>query len=435
MSRNRLNLNFQLESAIDRRNFVDSYLASIDFIPNESELETISNYILWGKNSKGLNTQQEGLITLKEWAQSPIESIDELMEMPGFQESSLRSIQEPPVRIPRTTFSRTKALQTAPSHLVPIYNSLFNTIDQLELIINFYELFCGKRKLPPRDELLNRFTLEEQTHLNEKALRLSQYKYLKLKHLLKELRTEQYTYSDSHITQIMPHTGSQLPNLQEERIYIGEDITAYPAGLKTQTPLSSKIFNEFKFPEPNDFTDEELKVVSDLLWAPQTKLFIDFTNEEHILELYNARFDLEDMAIEDPSGIYNAAQAILLTLQYYQDRAQLSDLQLEILNLKLHKVPNFDIARQVNATYNKSYNENYISTIYHQKIIPSIAAAASQHLQILSNLFYPENFKKCKDCGRVLLLNTDNFVKQKKSSDGFSPRCKACEKIKRSKYK
>lgn len=307
MPRNRLNLNFQLESAEDRRDFVDEYLSSINFTPTDAELETISNYILWGKNSKGLNVQQEGLIHIKDWAPAAVESLDELMELPGFQESSLRSIQEPPARVPRTIFSRTKALETAPDYLVPIYNSLFNTIDQLELMINFYELFCGRRKLPPREELLNRFTQEEQTALNEKALRLSQFKYLKLKHLLRELRTEQYTYSDSHITQIMPHAASQLPNIQEEHIYIGEDITVYPAGLKSQTPLSHKIFNISKFPEPLDFTEEELKIVSDLLWAPQSKLFIDFTNEEHVLELYNARADLEDMREEDPKGIYGAA--------------------------------------------------------------------------------------------------------------------------------
>ena len=102
--------------------------------------------------------------------------------------------------------------------------------------------------------------------------------------------------------------------------------------------------------------------------------------------------------------------------------------------MKLKFKQNSEIASYVNKTYNKSYNDNYISTIFHQKIISSIAEAAREHREIMENIFYPENFKKCKDCGKTLLMNTDNFVRQKKSNDGFSPRCKRCEKEKRSRY-
>jgi hypothetical protein len=49
-------------------------------------METLSDYVLWGKNKSGLNAQQEGDVTLKEWAASKVESIDGLIENPGFQE-------------------------------------------------------------------------------------------------------------------------------------------------------------------------------------------------------------------------------------------------------------------------------------------------------------------------------------------------------------
>ena len=57
MAKNRLNLNFQLESAADRNAFVVDYLATLPFTPTADELETISNYILWGKTDKGTNAQ------------------------------------------------------------------------------------------------------------------------------------------------------------------------------------------------------------------------------------------------------------------------------------------------------------------------------------------------------------------------------------------
>jgi hypothetical protein len=53
---NRLRLNFALETAEERLKFLDSYLPTLKFTPNEHELETLSDYILWGKNDKGLNS-------------------------------------------------------------------------------------------------------------------------------------------------------------------------------------------------------------------------------------------------------------------------------------------------------------------------------------------------------------------------------------------
>lgn len=432
MAKNRLDLNFQLESAADRAAFVNDYLADLDFEPNEQELETIANYILWGKNNKGQNSQQEGIIELKQWAARPIESLEGLIETPGFAEVSLHSLREPQVRIPRVVFDRKAALASAPDYLRPVYEDLFNQIDTIELILNYYELFCGKRKLPPREKLLARFTEEQQTALNEKALHLSQYRYLKLKHLLVELRAQQYTYCDTFSTKVRSHMESMKPVFDDNRIRVDEDVHVYPVGLKNDTPLSQKIFNN---PIPAHFNDDELRAVTKLLWElPRVNMIIDFTNSDHIYQLYCARADLVDAQIEDPFRIYGAAAAVVATLDYYEQQAALSDLQTDILHMKLQNKSNTQISSFINKTYGKSYNDNYISTIYHQKIIPQIAQAAKNHRQIMENIFYPENFKKCKDCGEVLLLCSENFVKSKKSNDGFSPRCKRCEKQKRSKY-
>ena len=71
-----------------------------------------------------------------------------------------------------------------------IYEDLFREIDTIELILNYYEVSTGKRKLPPREKLLERFTEDEKYELNDKAIHLTQFKYLKLKRLLVELRSE-----------------------------------------------------------------------------------------------------------------------------------------------------------------------------------------------------------------------------------------------------
>lgn len=84
MPKNRLRLDFSLETVDERLNFLNSYLPTITFIPDEHESETLSDYILWGKNQNGQNAQQEGIVTIKEWAPAQVDSIEELIAQPGF---------------------------------------------------------------------------------------------------------------------------------------------------------------------------------------------------------------------------------------------------------------------------------------------------------------------------------------------------------------
>ena len=57
---NRLRLDWSLNSSSDRNIFVQKYLQDITFTPSEDELETISNYILWGKDPDGTSAVQKG---------------------------------------------------------------------------------------------------------------------------------------------------------------------------------------------------------------------------------------------------------------------------------------------------------------------------------------------------------------------------------------
>lgn len=115
--------------------------------------------------------------------------------------------------------------------------------------------------------------------------------------------------------------------------------------------------------------------------------------------------------------------------------ADLTDIQREILELKIRKIKNQDVAKQINEKYGKSYTANYISTIFKQKIIVRINEAAQLHWDVIENCFYPENFKKCTGCGRELLLDPRNFVRKSRSKDGFNSKCKRCEKKERQKKK
>lgn len=165
--------------------------------PTEEELETMANYILWGKDPiTGLNAKQDGSVDLESkhgtWDKnSNIESLEGLMESPTFNEASLLPLDAvAPLKVKREVFSRKEALAKCPDYLVETFTELFRQIDELDLSINYYELAHNRRKNPPREELLNKFTPEEHAALQEKITHWNQYKYLKMRHQLVELRRE-----------------------------------------------------------------------------------------------------------------------------------------------------------------------------------------------------------------------------------------------------
>lgn len=431
---NRLNLDFSLQTIEERTSFINDYIIKKEFQLKpltDTELETIGNYILWGKNKDGKNAKQLKEIQLdSKWDTSPIESLDELKENPTFQESSLRPINAPRVMIRKETFSRAQARQFASPDVLAHLESIWHDIDTIDLTINFYDLAHNKRTKPPRESLLKIFTPEETEKIKLKAESLSQFHYLKLRHLLVEKRREQFSYKDTY-TNLITRNSPEIYIPPSDLPDFDADLPVFPFGLNNQSDLYMKIFNPDRFPIPSDFTPEELNRISKQLWAKQEKHrhFFDFRDIEHVYQFLllfeEIKFDPKELPID------STLNQLFVTFNFYRARAQLSPLQQDVLDLKIKHYKNQDIADIINPKYQKTYNANYISTIFRQKVILSINNAAVQHLEILHNIFFPENFKQCKDCKEILLLNSENFMRKSKSKDGYSPRCKKCDKEQR----
>ena len=184
---NRLKLDFTISSLEERTSFVDNYLIEnkeiFDIKPlTEKELETIANYILWGKDKNNKNVNQLKEIQLetrnKTWDRKKEESLDALIESPVFKESMIKNYSAQ-TRVRKESFSRSQARKEAPPYILEKYEELWRQIDTLDLMINYYDLAHGKRKNPPRESLLKLFTPEEQEKLKEKASHLNQFSYLK----------------------------------------------------------------------------------------------------------------------------------------------------------------------------------------------------------------------------------------------------------------
>ena len=442
MATNRLKLDFSIQTTDGRRDFVNEYVTQPQFQKNplnESELETIANYILWGKDPDGLNVTQRGEIQIetrnKTWQRDDTESLDALMESPTFSEASLRRPTEARTRIAREVFDRKKTLSECPAHLVPVFEDLFKRIDTIELQLNFYEFSHGRRKEPPRDQLQKRFTESEILAAQQTAAKWSQFKYLKQRHLIVELRREQFTLRDTYIERHVRHTPVE-PEIDPVDPDFDAEIPVFPLGLKTG-PIGALLFKQEEQLNPSTYNDSDLQKVLQFYWSKKSDarpaIFFDFGNLEHIYELFGQLNELEESIGALP--VNSNLSKLLDTLKYYIEMTDLTEAQREILDLKINKVKNQDIADIINKKYDKSYTANYISTIFRQKIIPRINETAEFHAKIVENLSFPENFKRCSGCGKILLIDPDKFVRKSRSKDGFSTRCKICDRDDRQKKK
>lgn len=432
--KNRLKLDFTLESAQDRVNFIDSYIVQFPDLTN-SEATTVADYLLWGKTENGVALGADtGLET--RWSKpNEAESLDAVLENPALANAQLYALNDAVIlKKPRNVFSREEARKEAPEYLKKTYEELWKTIDEIELEINFYELKIGKRDKPPRDELLKRFTDEEIERIRAAGHELNQYGYLKLRHRIRELRTEQFTIRDSYRSTFNITQSIYSP---KDRSFVFDcDVQVLPLGIK-EGVVGEIIFNE-KF-DPAKLNESQLKIVSDLVWNkrkvnPEGVVF-DFRNLEAVYQLYLFKEEFGDRLeeVKEQRTLENNLGQLLETLNFYEVIADLTDIQREILRLKEKKEKNADIAGYINKKYGKSYTSNYISTIFRQKIIVKINEAAELHKDTIENCFFPENFRTCPDCGRVLLLDARNWVRKVRSKDGFQSKCKRCEREQRKK--
>jgi hypothetical protein len=131
--KNRLKLDFTLNTNEERASFINTYLAQEPFVsspPTEEELETCANYILWGKDPlTQKNSKQTKEIQLQSkygtWDAQSDESLEGLMDTPGFSESFLKPISAPAAKISKVVFSRQDARKNAPPHILSQLETLW----------------------------------------------------------------------------------------------------------------------------------------------------------------------------------------------------------------------------------------------------------------------------------------------------------------------
>ena len=97
MSKNRVKLDFSLNSATERKKYIDKFLEdNRDIQFNKEEVELMANYMLYGKNEEGTSPVDRKEISINtkynSYKKKEPDSLEALLENKTFNESSVNSI-------------------------------------------------------------------------------------------------------------------------------------------------------------------------------------------------------------------------------------------------------------------------------------------------------------------------------------------------------
>lgn len=401
-------LDFSLDGAKERAEFITRMLSYKKKPLTARQLDLITTYLLYGKDEedgKSPVQRKELTVTTRYGRQAhPTSSLDELLEQPGFNE--VVSF-EPKTRYtsPKPTFNREENADLAP-HL----DELWATIDLYEDMVKVREQGLGKEDMTPAHQ-----------SFYEKAMSLTGRQLYDIKHMVVEMRREQYTIRDCFkpisLTQKNVHIGKYF-GVEEEEGVMWDDpessLSIRPMGLYIR---GMKWFERPDSPETPNLPER----------ARNPKFILDFTNPDHIYQIVENFQGLMNEAMSgDPDS---NARNLLNTLNFYVEGAGLRPEHADIFKLKLDGRSNAQIAEIVNEIYGKSHTQNYISTLYRKTICPQIAAFAQYHWDTYRWRRFPMKWKICNRCGQRYLRDDRNFVRKSRNWDGIANRCKKCDKL------
>lgn len=389
-----LKLDFTLETAAERTEFVNKYLDPYGTHYTQKELETIANYILFGKDEDGTSAVDRKEIQIQTkhntYKRREPESLEALLESPTFDERAF-SHNELKYKHPKPTIDREKDAD------VPGMKELWEQIDKVAYLID-----VNKGKI--KDDSVRKLTDREL------------YEY---SHLLVELRRQQFTLKDS----VKPVICRTKTNVTQSFYEVGEEVPWEEVGSDFDIrPMGTYPSNKMRFEDPRNLIEIDYQPN-----AAATTI-LNFCDPLHIYALYENYMDLEEEADKNPESVLGN---ILETLKWYEENCGLTEVQKEILKLKIEKKSNEYIADYLHKNFNTTHSPNYISTIYKQHICKEIADFAQLRFDYYMNREILNKWKKCGKCGKWKLVDERDFSKRSRNADGYASICKNCERLKR----
>lgn len=323
--------------------------------------------------------------------------------------------------------------------LTETWFDLWSRIDELEFMIQSYEIAHGKRRadLPIRDELFFRIACSIVwkgkwnesldlccASLREKALKWEGYEYLKKKRQLVSLRTQQYALIDCIQGETLLKKGNSAMYWHEEEKGVAEFYPFMREEFMFDT-ITQECFTA-EFMQKCVRALRELDAVDAKARAGRNT--IDFRNEEVVRYLILSLPDLEEAVLRGTDSETIILRPLLKYLNYYIKKCNFPPDLLLVLRAKRARVSNKEIASLLKEKFGLDYKENYISTIFTKRIVDAIVEQVNLHYKMIEYITMgPNVFKRCSKCGRLLPRNSTYFNKRTSTSDGFFSSCKDCK--------
>lgn len=408
-------LDFSIVRDIDRMHAVEEILDTMNTDPSATELEQMASYILYGKDENGQNSIQRNETIDKDkryksykTKDDKVQSLDEIMEAPGFDEQQLRSAyKRDSYTVPKPCIRKPKYDKQTGEMIDPGDSDVPGMIEQWEIIDRWQRMLdVAQGKVPPN---------ENDTIISDP------YRIYQLKHNLIDIRKHQYYLKDSakptlHF-QNLDHPKPQFYDWSGDAFYwLPYDQWKYRVDHSYTTRIS------------RDLKDYEVRGEGDTLevkWVVCEHTF-DWENPKHVRALLNHYCTLYD-ALKDKLNTYG--RTLLWDFDRYVELCGFSELRKFLIGLRKQGMAYEDILEEMRAQYAMEYSPNYLVSIISTEVPNKIAKVARMfRIEQETPL---EQRKKCIHCERLLPADPLFFSRNNSHKDGLSNTCKQCDRANR----
>ena len=410
--RKKYSLDFSIERDIDRLHAVEDILDTLNTDPSATELEQMASYILYGKDENGKNSIQRNETIDKEkryksykTKDDKVQSLDEMMEVPGFDEQQLRSAyKRDSYTVPKPCIRKPKYDKHTGEMVDPGDSDVPGMWEQWEIIDRWQRMLdVAQGKVAPD---------ENDTIVSDP------YRVYQLKHNLIDIRKHQYYLKDSakptlHF-QNLDHPKPQFYDWSGDSFY-----------WISRANWQNRVDHSYTSRISKNLADYETRGEGDQLevkWMVCQHTF-DWENPRHIRALLNHYCTLYD-ALKDKLDTYG--RTLLWDFDRYVEICGFSELRKFLISLRKQGMAYEDILDEMRAKYAMEYSPNYLVSIVNTEVPNKIAKVAK--MLRLEQETPAEGRKECAHCGRSLPADPLFFSRNNAHKDGLSNTCKECDR-------
>lgn len=410
-------LDFSIVRDIDRLHAVEEILDTLETDPSSTELEQMASYILYGKDENGKNSIQRNETIDKDTKRyksyktkdDKVQSLDEIMEAPGFDEQQLRpAYKRQAYTAPKPCILKPRYDKKTGEMIDPGDSDVPGMVEQWEIIDRWQRMLdVAQGKVPAREG---------------DTLVTDPYRIYQLKHNLIDIRKHQYYLKDSakptlHF-QNMDHPKPQFYDWSGDAFYW---LPLDKWQERVDHAYTTRISNNLKDYETriNENGETEVKwVVCEHHFDWEDPRFV-----RSLLSHYSLLYD----ALKEKLNTYG--RTLLWDFDRYVSLCGFSELRLFLIELRKQGMAYEDILEEMRARYAIEYSPNYLVSIISGEVPKRIAQVAK--MLRLEQDTPKDQCKKCIHCGKLLPMDPLFFSRNNAHKDKLSNTCKECDRASR----